>query len=94
MLEHQLHTLHIECLASNVPESLIVKIEELQLGQAIHVGELQVPAGVRVLDHADLVVVQVKAARTDVTLPISPLETGGVEPEVITKKKEKPEGEE
>ena len=90
-----LHNLHIECLVSARPESIRVKIDDLQIGQAIHVRELQVPAGVKIMHDAEAVVVQVKqpAVQAEPTVAGPPVE-GAAEPEVITKKKEKEEGEE
>ncbi len=94
VLLQPLHSLHVECLVSARPESIRVKIDDLQLGQAIHVSELPVPEGVKFMHEADAVVVQIKmpTAATEAT-PGLPGE-GGAEPEVITKKKEKDEGDE
>jgi large subunit ribosomal protein L25 len=92
VVDQPLHTLEIETLASAVPNSIRVDISGLQLNQAIHVKELRLPEGVRVLDDADLVVVQVKLPGVETT-PES--ESAEVEPEVIARGKvEKPEGEE
>lgn len=94
VLDIQLHRLHIECPALAVPETIRVKVDSLQLGQSIHVKELELPPNVKVLEDPDLVVVQVKAAtQMMATVPTPPTE-GGTEPEVITKKKEKPAEEE
>lgn len=91
VLIQPLHDLHIECLVSARPESIRVKIDDLQIGQAIHVRELQVPEGVKVLNDPEAVVVQLKmpAAQAEPTAAM-PVE-GAAEPEVITKKKEKDE---
>jgi large subunit ribosomal protein L25 len=94
VLDQPLHRIHIECLATAIPESIRVKIDSLLLGQAIHVKELDLPAGVKVLDDPDLVVVQVKQQQVVVVEPTVVPAEGGVEPEVITKKKEKPDEEE
>ncbi len=94
VLDIQLHKLHIECPALAIPEAIRVKVDNLQLGQSIHVKELDLPANVKVLEDPELVVVQVKApTQMVVATPGLPGE-GGVEPEVITKKKEKPAEEE
>lgn len=92
VLDQPLHILHIECPALDVPEAIIVKIDDLQLGQAIHVKELVLPPGVKVLGDQDAVVVQVKSPSAE-PLPTTPLE-GAVEPEVITAKKKAEEEEE
>jgi len=97
VLDQPLHSIHIECPALAIPESIRVKIEMLQIGMAIHVKELELPPGVKALDDGDLVVVQVKqqviAAEPTPALPAEGAATTA-EPEVITKKKEKPAEEE
>ena len=93
VLDQPLHKIHIECLALAIPESIRVRIDSLMLGQAIHVKELDLPPGVKALEDPDLVVVQVKQ-HVVVVEPTVVVEPGAAEPEVITKKKEKPEEEE
>jgi large subunit ribosomal protein L25 len=97
VLDQPLHKVHVECPALAVPESIRVKIDSLLVGQAIHVKELELPAGVKVLEDPDLVVVQVKQQmiQPEPTPVAAPTEAGvAAEPEVITKKKEKPAEEE
>jgi large subunit ribosomal protein L25 len=95
VLDQPLHKIHVECPATAIPDSIRVKIDGLLLGQAIHVKELELPPGVKALDDGDLVVVQVKMQQMAVPEPttLAPAE-GAAEPEVITKKKEKPAEEE
>jgi large subunit ribosomal protein L25 len=95
VLDQPLHKIHVECPAIAIPESIRVRIDSLLLGQAIHVKELELPAGVTALDDPDLVVVQVKQQQVAVPEPttIAPVAVTA-EPEVITKKKEKPAEEE
>jgi large subunit ribosomal protein L25 len=97
VLDQPLHKIHVECPAVSIPESIRVKIDSLLLGQAIHVKELELPPGVKALDDPDLVVVQVKLQHVPtVEATAMPAEAGAAsaEPEVITKKKEKPAEEE
>ncbi|WP_020474064.1 50S ribosomal protein L25 [Zavarzinella formosa] len=91
VLDQPLHKIHIECPAMAIPESIRVKIDALVIGQVIHVKELDLPAGVTVLEDADAVVVQVKTAQA---LEVVAGAEGANEPEVITKKKEKATDEE
>jgi large subunit ribosomal protein L25 len=58
VLNQPLHTLKIECLAISIPESIRANIAGLQLEQAIHVKDLTVPEGVKVLNDPDAIVVQ------------------------------------
>jgi len=98
VLDQPLHSVHVECSAVAIPESIRVKIDSLLIGMAIHVKELDLPPGVKILDDPDLVVVQVKQQHVPVVeaAPVAPAAEGAVaaEPEVITKKKEKPAEEE
>jgi large subunit ribosomal protein L25 len=95
VLDQPLHKIHVECPAMAIPDSIRVRIDQLQIGQAIHVKELDLPTGVKALEDPDLVVVQVKLQQVAVVEPTAvPTEPGAAEPEVITKKKEKPEEEE
>ncbi|HKA07316.1 MAG TPA: hypothetical protein VKD71_08670, partial [Gemmataceae bacterium] len=99
VLDQPLHKVHVECPALAVPESIRVKIDSLLVGQAIHVKELEPPPGVTILEDPDLVVVQVKQqiVQPEPTPVAAPTEAGATvaaEPEVITKKKEKPAEEE
>jgi large subunit ribosomal protein L25 len=95
VLDQPLHKIHVECPAISIPDSIRVRIDGLLLGQAIHVKELDLPPGVKALDDPDLVVVQVKQQQVAVVEPTGLVaEPGAAEPEVITKKKEKPAEEE
>jgi len=92
VLDQPIHSLHIECLAVAIPESIRVNIAELQKGAAIHVRELKLPEGVQVLDDPDAIVVHV-------TVPQAEPELGGeltgqAEPEVIGRTKAEEEAEE
>lgn len=93
VLDQPLHTLHIECPAISVPESIRVSIGELQLGQAIHVRELNLPPGVKALNDPDAIVVHITAPAVEVEAAAAPVaETA--EPEVIGRAKaEEEEGE-
>lgn len=86
VLNHHLHEVHIECLATAIPESIRVNVTDLHLGKAIHIKELVVPEGVKVLGDPEEVVVAVVAKQEVKEEPTVPGE-GGAEPEVITAKK-------
>jgi large subunit ribosomal protein L25 len=59
VLQQALHSLSVECLIINIPESIRVNVGELQLNQAIHVRELQLPEGVKVMNDPEAIIVQV-----------------------------------
>lgn len=66
ILEHQLHSVEIECLPKDIPEDLSVNVEELEVGHALHVSDIVVPDGVKILNNGDQVVVTVAAARAEI----------------------------
>jgi large subunit ribosomal protein L25 len=85
VLEQPLHTLHVECLATAMPEHVRVAINELQIGGVIHVRDLHLPEGVTVLDDPEAIVVQVKAPVAQPEAAAAPA-AGTAEPEVIGRK--------
>ncbi|HUI70343.1 MAG TPA: 50S ribosomal protein L25 [Spirochaetia bacterium] len=56
ILETQLRELDVECLPKDLPEEIVLDITELALDRALHVRDLVLPTGVRVLLAADQVV--------------------------------------
>lgn len=91
VLEHSLHMLHVDCLAINIPEAISVKIQGLQIGQAIHVKELDIPEGVTVLNNPDAIVVRVVQP---IVVEVALSEAAVAEPEVIKKEKKAAEEDE
>ncbi len=92
VLNFHLHELEIECAVVNIPEAIVVNVQELKLGHAIHVRELQLPEGVKALTDGDetvvAIVVHIEQAE------VAPVEGGAaVEPEVLTARKPAEEGE-
>jgi large subunit ribosomal protein L25 len=82
ILNQPLHTLEVECLAISIPESIRVNIAELQIGSVIHVRELKVPEGVKIMVDPDAIVVQIAAPQAEAEAPAA--EAGGpAEPEIV-----------
>jgi large subunit ribosomal protein L25 len=92
VLDQPFHTLHIECPLGSIPEAIRIDITNLTLGHPIHVRELTLPPGVKVLEPPESVVVQLKLPGVEAA-PAVPAEPGAG-PEVIKKeKKAEDEGE-
>lgn len=92
ILEQPVHSLHIEASAADVPDSIVIKIDQLQLGQSVHVRDLvDLPEGVTIKGAADQVIVHVVAPRTDDSKAADP-NAAPTQPEVIGKKKKDEEG--
>jgi large subunit ribosomal protein L25 len=68
ILEHMLHSVEIECLPKDIPEGLSVNVEDLEVGHSLHVSDIPIPEGVRVLNNPDQVVVLVATSRAELEL--------------------------
>jgi large subunit ribosomal protein L25 len=93
VLDQPYHSLHVECSPASIPEAIRIDITNLTLGAPIHVKELQVPAGVTVLEPAEAVVVQLKLPGAEAAVPVVAGETGAG-PELIKKDKKAEDAEE
>lgn len=84
VLVQQVHSVSVECLIVNIPESLRVHIGELQIDQAIHVREMTLPEGVTVKNDPEAIIVQISKKVEEVVAPAPGLPTiDSAEPEVI-----------
>src|SRR5215471_3952861 len=90
LLEQSLRTLEIECLPKDLPDVITVDVSHLNIGDAIHVREIALPEGVKTRISPELTVFSVVAPTVEEEpTPAVEAATG---PEVITEKKETPEG--
>jgi large subunit ribosomal protein L25 len=61
-LEQQLRAVSIECTVLEIPDTIKVRVTALDIGQSIHVRDLEIPPGITMLTNADALVVQVVQA--------------------------------
>lgn len=66
VLDHNLYQIEIECLPKDLPEHLMVDISHLEIDQVIHVRDLVIPEGVRVLTSPDQTVASIVVPRAAV----------------------------
>lgn len=94
IVERHLEELEVECVASKAPENIEVDLSTLDVGEALHVGDLILPEGVEAVMAADVAVVSVAAPRVaEETEVAEEEEEEEREPEVV-KKPKKEEAEE
>lgn len=60
ILDHRLHSVQIECPATNIQESVVVNINSLKLEEAIYVRDLEFAEGISPKADPDQIVVQVR----------------------------------
>ena len=54
VLEHVLFKIKVRALPKDLPEVIMIDVTSLEIGQAIHLGEIQPPSGVEIIgDKAD-----------------------------------------
>jgi len=89
ILDWQVRDLHIECLPNAIPDTIEVDVTELGSHDYVHVRDLKIPDGVKVLEDPDRIVVGVTHAKAEV-VETPAAEAGAAapaEPEVIKKGK-------
>jgi len=91
MIEEHADALEIECVVTNIPESLAVSIKGLGVGEALHASDIELPAGVTLISPPEtlLVTCPMKAAAVSEE---DEAEEGAEEeasssPEIITERK-------
>jgi len=79
ILDQALRELEIECLPRAIPDQIDVDVSALKIGESIHVRELVLPEGVKLLSDPDLSVVSVVAPAAEIVPEVAAAE---VAPEV------------
>ncbi len=89
LLEQNIHEIEVESLPQDLPEEIIVDVSGMNLGDMIHVGDIQMPEGVVAVTHADIVVfTEVDESAAEAEEEAAPAEgEEAAEPEVIAEKK-------
>jgi large subunit ribosomal protein L25 len=93
--EHADH-LEIECRATDIPETIVVWVKEMKVGDVIHAGEIELPEGVKLISSPETLVVTchlVSVSKTteevEEEMPVAP-ELIGEEKEAELEEKEAP----
>ncbi len=90
VLEHFLREIEIDCLPTQIPKQIEFDITNLNIGDAVHVRDLQTPEGSRITSDPAGVIASVLAPKAEkVEEPTDAV----TEPEVIREKKPDAEGE-
>jgi large subunit ribosomal protein L25 len=91
LLEQNLRSLTVECLPRDLPDRIVVDVSALNIGDSIHVRDLQLPPGVVAKVPPDLTAVSVLEPVVEEEPVVAAPEAGAVGPEVIKEKKEEGE---
>jgi large subunit ribosomal protein L25 len=93
-LEHVLFKISVRALPKDLPELITVDVSHLNIGQAVHLGEIPAPAGVEILGDKNIPVIAVAAPRTEEEEAAEAAEAAAAPGEVEMIKEKKEEGEE
>jgi large subunit ribosomal protein L25 len=85
LLQQSMRELPIRCLPRNLPSLVTVNVSDLNIGEAIHVRDIQLPEGVAATADADLTVFLV--SEPTVAAAEEPAVESPQAPEVLTEKK-------
>ncbi len=91
VLEQMLWELEVEALPLEIPEKIEVDISSLQIGHSIHVGDIQLPERIRILEDSGETIVTIVSKREEEKVE-EEVEEVSEEPEVIKEKKPQEEG--
>ncbi len=88
VLEHVLFSIKVRGLPKDLPEVLTVDVSKLRINQAIHLGEIPVPAGVELIGDKTVSVIAVAAPKAEEEVAPAEATAGAGEVEMIKEKKE------
>ncbi len=93
ILDHITREIEVECLPADIPDKITVDVTGLRIGHSIHVKDIKLKEGIKILTDPETTIAAISAVKEEVA-PAAPAgET--LEPEVIKKGKEEvPEEEE
>lgn len=66
LLDQRLHEIDIECLPKDIPEKIELDISKLEIGDSIHVSDLDLIEAVKILNFLEQVVVSVTTIKIEV----------------------------
>jgi large subunit ribosomal protein L25 len=94
VLEHVLFKVKARALPKDLPEVIELDVSHLEIGQAIHIGDIKPPAGVEILGDKHISVIAVAAPITEAQEAAAVEEgaAGAADVEMIKEKKEEGEG--
>jgi large subunit ribosomal protein L25 len=85
-------SIEVECLPSDIPESIKVDVSHLKINDYIRVKNIQPDAKVKVLSDPEIVIVTIVPPAKEEAAPVEAAATEAAEPEVIKKGKATEEG--
>ena len=74
VVDIQRRELKIECLPSDIPEKITIDISGMNLNDVIHVGDVKLADGIKIVDDKSFSLISVKVVKEKVETPATPAE--------------------
>lgn len=88
ILQYGLREMELECLPDKIPDNIEVNVSELLTGHSIHVSDISLPEGIKVLtDPDELIAIVTAPIVEEVAAPVEAAPAEAEEPEVTTEGK-------
>jgi len=87
IIEEQTDRLEVECKVTDIPEAIVVSVKEIDVGDTLHAGDIELPDGVKLVSDPGMLLVScslVAAAKSTEELEVE----APIAPEVIGEAKE------
>ncbi|MEW6600754.1 MAG: 50S ribosomal protein L25 [Nitrospirota bacterium] len=85
IMQHRLREVEVECLPTQIPDRLEVNAESIEIGHSLHVSDLQVPEGVKIVTDPSEVILLVSAPAAEEAAPAEAA-AAPTEPELVKAK--------
>jgi len=87
LLDFVTREVEVECLPTAIPQEIKVDVTEVRIGQHLEVKDIKLPAGVKLIEDEDRVIVSVAHPKVEAEAPAAGADATAAEPEVIAKGK-------
>ncbi len=87
ILQQVRRELEIKCLPSQIPDSISVDVSALNIGDSVHLKDVSLPSGIKVLEDEDLTIVTILAPTVEKEPVAEEVEAAGVAEAGIEEKK-------
>ena len=91
ILQQQMREVKVECLPTQIPDGIEVDASSLDIGHSLHVSDLVIKEGVKILSEPQEVILSVIAPAVEEVAPVAPAAEEIKEPELVKKTKTKEE---
>ena len=92
VLQQSTSEVRIECIVTGIPEDIRIQVNDLNVGDSLTMGDLELPEGATLLDEPDTTICSVIVIAEEEEAPAEEEGETTAEPEVIGEKKEEGEG--